>query len=194
MRIFYYLFIVVILSSCENDKKCCIVDNDLSPEGVVLKVDSRPYIPAYRNSNVVKKVIRKEMKEFMLLDSLVFCRSAKFSDTLFVVIDSFGSFKANAIYIKIYGEDCQFVVRQISDFEGGSRIYSPQESVFHVSSEEYSIGDTLVGELSLVYKEASQKIIFNGTLACVVEEFDNDWRKYVLSLPSQACIFDYLIN
>ena len=189
----------------EQEKKILIFSSDLNDKYCYeklwyLKVDTRynSYfnIQIYDGSLILGKIFNEKYDSFINEDIYKWCQCVLFNDSLYVEISDGNFWGSKSIFLKIKNNKYKTVVTMSNDY-GPSLVFIPQKSTLKMSLNEFHVGDTIIGEISLSYKDFilfdNVNFLFgyecDGHFMGVVEQGNEEWEKVKLYRPSGERFF-----
>ena len=129
-----------------DEKLCCLVPVERTS-------DSYLGIQTYSGFLVTEKELDERSDSFIYSDEIYqYSQCALFDDILYVKIDNGCSMTHESILLKIEMNKYEIIRIFSSDIE--FYVFTPQKSTLRTSLNEFHVGDTIVGEISLSYKDS----------------------------------------
>ena len=125
-------------------KSCCLVP---------VERFSHLGIQTYSGFLIVEKVLSEKYDSFINNSIYQYCQCILYDDILYVSINNGNVMSHKSILLKIERNKYEIIVNKNSDIEFS--VFAPIESTLRVSLNEFHVGDTIVGEISLFYRESS---------------------------------------
>ena len=141
-------------------------------------------IQTYRNSMIVGKILNKKYDDFINKDIYRVCQCVLFNDNLYIKIGD----DNKSIFLNAKTEEYEIVVIMPNE-HGSSLVFTPQESTLKMSLNEFHVGDTVIGEIYLSYRDSLFGYECDGHFMGIIDPGTEEWEKINLYNPSGESIF-----
>ena len=160
--------------------------------------DSYFNIQTYNGSLILGKRFNEKYDSFINEDIYKWCRCILFNDGLYIEISNGSAMAPHTIYLKIEKNKYEIIVIMSSDCNP-SIVLTSTESALRMSSNEFHIGDTIIGEIFLSHRDSilidDKNYLFgyecDGHFMGVIDQGNEEWEKVRLHTPSGKSIFEY---
>ncbi len=189
VKVFFVFFI--FLQGCNNikhetkgdEKKTFTFSPDLNDKYHYEKLwrfYTIPYganlgIQTYRGTLVVGKIFNEKFNSFINRDIYEISQCVLFNDDLYVEISNGSTWTNKAILLKIEMNKYEIIGIESSDI--GHYVFVPQESTLGISLNKFHVGDTIVGEISLSYRDSLWNYKCNGHFMGVIDQSTEEWKE-----------------
>ena len=156
------------------EKSCCLAPVERSSTSYL-------GVQPYRGSLIFVKELNEKYDSFINREICEYSLCALCDDILYVKIDNGDPVIHRSILLKIERNKCEIIGIESSDIE--LRVFTPIESTLKISSDEFHVGDTIVGEIFLTcsgswkgYEDYTQVYKFDGHFMGVINQGTEEWK------------------
>ncbi len=149
-------------------KSCCLS---------TIKQYSELEVKTYSESLIIGKVFSEEYSGFIYNNINIYtnCQCALYNDTLYVEIMNGSVVLHKSILLEI--EKNKYEVTTIETSDITHNVFTPQKSTLRTSLNEFHVGDTIVGEISLSYRDSLWNYVCDGHFMGVIDQGTEEWKK-----------------
>ena len=201
----FFIFLV-ILQGCNNIKpktaekkeKTLIYSPDLKDKywydfSFFYELQNRPdsylNVQTYRGSLIFGKILNEKYDSFINRDIYINSQCILFNDTLYIAISNGSTWFPRSILLKVEKNNYEVAVGMWSDCD--SYVFKPMESTLIMSSNEFRVGDTIFGEISLFHRDSVLGYQCDGFFMGVINQGTEESKRAKFHTTSEESVFQY---